>query len=247
MRLRSKRLRGAKQALCETASAQQEAQVLQAKGQKRPLILQAGGARGQILQRRVKAEAIQTVFSVINAGKATPELLFASTWRCCRRSPGWTGVKLWMVPSDLTGAQESISKGFRSGQVGGTMPGRPQSLRSAVNLFKGRTPVDSHQGARAARLRRRTSVSSGCGFTDVAGVLKSIDRASWRTLSLRALVSHAAHARYDETFSCCRGVPTRTVARMFCDVLMPMAAQPSDPARRSRASSSAPPTRGSAS
>ena len=52
------------------ASAQQEAQVLQAKGQKEALILQAEGARqAQILRAQGESEAIQTVFAAIKRGQ----------------------------------------------------------------------------------------------------------------------------------------------------------------------------------
>ncbi|WP_454930490.1 SPFH domain-containing protein, partial [Actinomyces sp.] len=112
-----KKAEGAKQAAVLAASAQQEAQVLQAKGQKEALILQAEGARqAQILRAQGEAEAIQTVFSAINAGKATPELLSYKYLEMLPKIADGQASKLWMVPSDLTGALESISKGFGLGK-----------------------------------------------------------------------------------------------------------------------------------
>ena len=112
-----KKAEGAKQAAVLAASAQQEAQILQAKGQKEALILQAEGARqAQILRAQGEAEAIQTVFSAINAGKATPELLSYKYLEMLPKIADGQASKLWMVPSDLTGALESISKGFGLGK-----------------------------------------------------------------------------------------------------------------------------------
>ena len=112
-----KKAEGAKQAAVLAASAQQEAQVLQAKGQKEALILQAEGARqAQILRAQGESEAIQTVFAAINAGKATPELLSYKYLEMMPKIADGQASKLWMVPSDLTGALESISKGFGLGK-----------------------------------------------------------------------------------------------------------------------------------
>ena len=112
-----KKAEGAKQAAVLAASAQQEAQVLQAKGQKEALILQAEGARqAQILRAQGESEAIQTVFAAINAGKATPELLSYKYLEILPKIADGQASKLWMLPSDLTGALESISKGFNLGK-----------------------------------------------------------------------------------------------------------------------------------
>ena len=99
------------------APAQQVAQVLHAKGQKEALILQAEGARqAQILRAQGESEAIQTVFAAINAGKATPELLSYKYLEMLPKIADGQASKLWMLPSDLTGALESISKGFNLGK-----------------------------------------------------------------------------------------------------------------------------------
>ena len=112
-----KKAEGAKQAAVLAASAQQEAQVLQAKGQKEALILQAEGARqAQILRAQGESEAISTVFAAINAGKATPELLSYKYLEMLPKIADGQASKLWMLPSDLTGALESISKGFNLGK-----------------------------------------------------------------------------------------------------------------------------------
>ena len=101
-----KKAEGAKQAAVLAASAQQEA-----------LILQAEGARqAQILRAQGESEAIQTVFAAINAGKATPELLSYKYLEMLPKIADGQASKLWMLPSDLTGALESISKGFNLGK-----------------------------------------------------------------------------------------------------------------------------------
>ena len=108
-----KKAEGAKQAAVLAASAQQEAQVLQARGEKEALILQAEGARqAQILRAEGEAEAISVVFNAINQGHATPELLSYKYLEMLPRIANGQASKLWVLPSDLTGALNAISKGF---------------------------------------------------------------------------------------------------------------------------------------
>ena len=112
-----KRAEGAKQAAVLAASAQQEAQVLQARGEKDAQILRAEGSRqSQILRAQGEAEAIAAVFSAINAGGATPALLSYKYLEMLPKIADGQASKLWMLPSDLTGALESISKGFNLGK-----------------------------------------------------------------------------------------------------------------------------------
>ena len=105
-----KKAEGAKQAAVLAASAQQ---VLQARGEKEALILQAEGARqAQILRAQGEAEAISVVFTAINQGQATPELLSYKYLEMLPRIANGQASKLWVLPSDLTGALDAISKGF---------------------------------------------------------------------------------------------------------------------------------------
>ena len=108
-----KRAEGAKQAAVLAASAQQEAQVLQARGEKGAQILRAEGARqSQILRAQGEAEAIAAVFSAINAGGATPALLSYKYLEMLPKIADGQASKVWVLPSDLTGALDAISKGF---------------------------------------------------------------------------------------------------------------------------------------
>ena len=105
-----KRAEGAKQA---AVLAQQEAQVLQARGEKDAQILRAEGARqSQILRAQGEAEAIAAVFSAINAGGATPALLSYKYLEMLPKIADGQASKVWVLPSDLTGALDAISKGF---------------------------------------------------------------------------------------------------------------------------------------
>ena len=72
--------------------------------------------QAQIVRAQGESEAIQTVFAAINAGKATPELLSYKYLEMLPKIADGQASKLWMVPSDLTGALESISKGFNLGK-----------------------------------------------------------------------------------------------------------------------------------
>ena len=108
-----KRAEGAKQAAVLAASAQQEAQVLQARGDKDAQILRAEGSRqSQILRAQGEAEAITTVFAAINTGGASPELLSYKYLEMLPKIADGQASKVWVLPSDLTGALDAISKGF---------------------------------------------------------------------------------------------------------------------------------------
>ena len=108
-----KRAEGAKQAAVLAASAQQEAQVLQARGEKDAQILRAEGARqSQILRAQGEAEAIAAVSSALNAGGATPALLSYKYLEMLPKIADGQASKVWVLPSDLTGALDAISKGF---------------------------------------------------------------------------------------------------------------------------------------
>ena len=108
-----KRAEGAKQAAVLAASAQQEAQVLQARGEKDAQILRAEGSRqSQILRAQGEAEAIAAVFSAINAGGATPALISYKYLEMLPKIADGQASKVWVLPSDLTGALDAISKGF---------------------------------------------------------------------------------------------------------------------------------------
>ena len=92
-------------------------QQITAERTKRATILTAEAEReAQILRAQGESEAIQTVFAAINAGKATPELLSYKYLEMLPKIADGQASKLWMLPSDLTGALESISKGFGLGK-----------------------------------------------------------------------------------------------------------------------------------
>ena len=149
-----KKAEGAKQAAVLAASAQQEAQVLQARGEKEALILQAEGARqAQILRAEGEAEAISVVFNAINQGHATPELLSYKYLEMLPRIANGQASKLWVLPSDLTGALDAVCKGFGRSEGKQMKQQQEQVLRSVAQ-----------EDIRLIRL----------WFTDVAGVLKSV-------------------------------------------------------------------------
>ena len=100
-----------------TAERTKRATILTAEAEREAQIKKAEGARqAQILRAQGESEAIQTVFAAINAGKATPELLSYKYLEMLPKIADGQASKLWMVPSDLTGALESISKGFGLGK-----------------------------------------------------------------------------------------------------------------------------------
>ena len=100
-----------------TAERTKRATILTAEAEREAQIKKAEGARqAQILRAQGESEAIATVFAAINAGKATPELLSYKYLEMLPKIADGQASKLWMLPSDLTGALESISKGFNLGK-----------------------------------------------------------------------------------------------------------------------------------
>ena len=96
-----------------TAERTKRATILTAEAEREAQIKKAEGARqAQILRAQGEAEAISVVFTAINQGQATPELLSYKYLEMLPRIANGQASKLWVLPSDLTGALDAISKGF---------------------------------------------------------------------------------------------------------------------------------------
>ena len=91
-----------KRATILSAEAEREAQIKRAEGAKQAAVLAASAQQ----------EAIAAVFSAINAGGATPALLSYKYLEMLPKIADGQASKVWVLPSDLTGALDAISKGF---------------------------------------------------------------------------------------------------------------------------------------
>src|SRR3954463_13924688 len=103
-----------KRAVILTAEGQKQSQILTAEGQKQAAILTAQGEReAAILRAEGEAKAIATVFAAIHEGAPDPALLAYQYLQTLPQIASSESSKLWVVPSELTGALEGLSRAFK--------------------------------------------------------------------------------------------------------------------------------------
>jgi len=103
-----------KRAVILTAEGQKQSQILTAEGQKQAAILSAQGEReAAILRAEGEAKAITTVFQAIHDGHPDPGLLAYQYLQTLPQIAASESSKVWVVPSELTGALEGLSKAFK--------------------------------------------------------------------------------------------------------------------------------------
>lgn len=102
-----------KRAAILTAEGVRQSQILQAEGEKQSAILKAEGqAQAAVTRARGQAEAIGTVFQSIYEGNPTPDLLSYQYLQMLPELAKGDSSKVWVVPTELTAALDSIAKGF---------------------------------------------------------------------------------------------------------------------------------------
>src|SRR5438128_66158 len=103
-----------KRAVILTAEGQKQSQILTAEGQKQAAILTAQGEReAAILRAEGEAKAITTVFQAIHDGAPDPALLAYQYLQTLPQIAASESSKVWVVPSELTGALEGLSRAFK--------------------------------------------------------------------------------------------------------------------------------------
>src|SRR3954453_20378384 len=103
-----------KRAVILPAEGQKQAQILTAEGQKQAAILSAQGEReAAILRAEGEAKAITTVFQAIHDGNPAPGLPAYQYLQTLPQIASSESSKLWVVPSELTGALEGLSRAFK--------------------------------------------------------------------------------------------------------------------------------------
>jgi regulator of protease activity HflC (stomatin/prohibitin superfamily) len=109
---------GVKQSQILTAEGERQSNVLRAQGDKEAFALRAEGERqAAILRSQGEAQAIETVFASIHAGNPDPKLLSYQYLQMLPRIAEGNANKLWIVPSEVTRALDSV-QGFLSGAAG---------------------------------------------------------------------------------------------------------------------------------
>lgn len=99
-----------------TAEGVKQSQILTAEGEKQAAILTAEGqAQSTILKAQGESRAILQVFDAIHKGNADPKLLSYQYIKTLPEIANSSSSKLWVIPTELTAALDSVAKGFGSG------------------------------------------------------------------------------------------------------------------------------------
>src|SRR5438477_4754238 len=116
-----------KRAAILTAEGVKQSQILTAEGEKQSAILKAEGARqSQILNAEGQAKAIGTVFEAIHSGDPDPKLLAYQYLTMLPQIAQGDANKVWVIPSEFTGAMEGLKDAFESRGERGNGPPPPQ-------------------------------------------------------------------------------------------------------------------------
>src|SRR5450830_662468 len=112
------------------AERDRRAAILTAEGVKQGAILRAeGSAQAAILTAEGEARAILQVFDAVHRGDADPKLLAYQYLQILPKLAASPANKVWIIPSELTGALSQLTQGFAgsfTGQPDGTSaPARP--------------------------------------------------------------------------------------------------------------------------
>jgi regulator of protease activity HflC (stomatin/prohibitin superfamily) len=109
-----------KRAAILTAEGVKQSAILTAEGEKQSAILTAQGAReAEILRAEGQAKAIGTVFAAIHEGRPDSELLAYTYLQALPKIAESNAATVWVIPSELTAAMQSIASGFKKGEDAG--------------------------------------------------------------------------------------------------------------------------------
>src|SRR4051794_20336628 len=115
-----------KRAAILTAEGVKQSQILTAEGEKQSAILTAEGRRqAQILEAEGQAKAIGTVFEAIHSGNPDPKLLAYQYLTMLPQIAQGDANKVWVIPSEFTGAMEGLKDAFETRADRGNGPPPP--------------------------------------------------------------------------------------------------------------------------
>ena len=102
-----------------TAEGVKQSQILTAEGDRQAAILRAeGSAQAAILNAEGEARAILQVFDAVHRGDADPKLLAYQYLQTLPKIASSASNKVWIVPSELTGALGQLTQGFAGAMSG---------------------------------------------------------------------------------------------------------------------------------
>ena len=130
---------GVKQSQILTAEGNKASQILSAEADKQSAILRAEGqAQSMVLRAEGEARAILQVFDAIHRGDPDPKLLAYQYLQMLPKIAEGDSSKLWIVPSELTGALSSISEAM-GGSIDPASP-KPAQATDLPNPFEAQLP-----------------------------------------------------------------------------------------------------------
>ena len=130
---------GVKQSQILTAEGNKASQILSAEADKQSAILRAEGqAQSMVLRAEGEARAILQVFDAIHRGDPDPKLLAYQYLQMLPKIAEGDSSKLWIVPSELTGALSSISEAM-GGSIDPASP-KPARATDLPNPFEAQLP-----------------------------------------------------------------------------------------------------------
>src|SRR3712207_4642710 len=109
---------GSKQSQILEAEGLRQSEILRAEGQAKAQVLRAkGDAEAQVLLAKGESEAIERVFAAIHEGDADDKLLAYQYLQTLPKLAEGDANKLWIIPSELTDALQSVGRGFLEGRA----------------------------------------------------------------------------------------------------------------------------------
>jgi regulator of protease activity HflC (stomatin/prohibitin superfamily) len=106
-----------RRAVILTAEGEKQSQILTAEGARQAAILNAeGAAKAIVINAEAEAEAVQRVFDAVRTANLDEKMLAYQYLEQLPVIANGTASKIWLLPSELSGAIEKIASAFRPGK-----------------------------------------------------------------------------------------------------------------------------------
>jgi len=106
-----------RRAVILTAEGEKQSQILTAEGARQAAILNAEGqAKAIVIKADAEAEAVQRVFDAVRTANLDEKMLAYQYLEQLPVIANGTASKIWLLPSELSGAIEKIASAFRPGR-----------------------------------------------------------------------------------------------------------------------------------
>jgi regulator of protease activity HflC (stomatin/prohibitin superfamily) len=106
-----------RRAVILTAEGEKQSQILTAEGARQAAILNAeGAAKAIVIKAEAEAEAVQRVFDAVRSAELDDKMLAYQYLEQLPVIANGTASKIWLLPSELSGAIEKIASAFRPGK-----------------------------------------------------------------------------------------------------------------------------------